>query len=75
MKKFITKFRNFIKNITRSCLKNSLRWGNIAMGCMFLLTKTCYDKGLYLFIFLLNMLFLCQWLYMFIYISELKEDR
>lgn len=73
--KFIKDIKSFFINITHPCLKNSLRWGNVAMGCMFFLTKTCYDKELFLFIFLLDMLFLCQWLYMFIYISELKEGN
>lgn len=75
MKKIFNKLKNYIYNITHPCLKNSLRWGNLTMGCMFILTKTFYDKGLFLFIFLLDMLFLCQWLYMFIYVSELKEDN
>ena len=75
MKKIFDKLKNYIYNITHPCLKNSLRWGNLTMGCMFILTKTFYDKGLFLFIFLLDMLFLCQWLYMFIYVSELKEDN
>ena len=74
MVKIFNRFKNYIYNFTHPCLKNSLRWGNLTMGCMFILTKEFYDRDLFLFIFLLDMLFLCQWLYMFIYISELKEE-
>ena len=54
MKKIFNKLKNYIYNITHPCLKNSLRWGNLTMGCMFILTKIFYDKGLFLFIFLLQ---------------------
>lgn len=75
MKTILNKINNFFNAITSKSLKNCLRWGNIALGCMFFLTKICYNKQQYVFIMLLSMLYVCQWLYMFVYISELKEDK
>ena len=73
--KIITNIKNYITNITRPCLKNSLRWGNVSLFCLFFFTKFCYDKHWYVFIVLVTLLFICQWLYNFVYISELKDDE